>query len=67
MDITLSKKQEYLLELIKAPNEYEIYTVGSVQSGKTFDICLGVILYAQELYKHDPKGHYNGAIIRLDY
>lgn len=63
MNLTLSKKQKHLLDLITQHNKYEIYVLGSVQSGKTYDICLGTILYAQELYKHDPHGYYNGAII----
>lgn len=63
LNLTLSKKQKNLLNDIIAQNTPEIYVLGSTQSGKTFDICLGCILYAQELYKYDPSTEYNGAII----
>lgn len=63
LNITLSKKQKNLLNDIISPDVNEIYVLGSTQSGKTFDICLGCILYAQELYKYDPNTEYNGAIV----
>ena len=58
----LSKKQNQLLNDIISPNVREIYVLGSTQSGKTYDICLGVILYAQELYKYNPNEKYFGSI-----
>lgn len=63
LNLTLSKKQNELLKKILAPNVNEIYVLGSTQSGKTFDICLGCILYAQKLYEYDSKELYYGAII----
>lgn len=63
LNLTLSKKQQNLLNDITTPNIPEIYVLGSTQSGKTFDICLGCILYAQKLYEYDPKELYYGAII----
>ena len=62
MNIRLSKKQENLLNDIISPNKTEIYVLGSTQSGKTFDICLATIMYAQELYKYNPKEKYFGSI-----
>lgn len=63
LNIKLSKKQNLLLNDIISPNINEIYVLGSTQSGKTFDICLACILYAQKLYEYDPLGKYFGAII----
>lgn len=59
----MSKKQKQLLNLITSQNTNEIEVLGSVQSGKTYDICLGSILYAQALYEYDKETQYNGAII----
>lgn len=59
----LSKKQQNLLNDIKAPDIPEIYVLGSTQSGKTYDIALGTILYAQELYNYNKNETYYGAII----
>lgn len=63
LNIKLSKKQNLLLNDIISPNINEIYVLGSTQSGKTYDICLACILYAQKLYEYDPIGKYFGAII----
>lgn len=63
LDLKLSKKQQNLLNDIISPNIPEIYVLGSTQSGKTFDICLAVLLYAQALYNYDNKEEYNGAIV----
>jgi PBSX family phage terminase large subunit len=63
LNLTLSKKQLSLLNDIASQFINEIYVLGSTQSGKTYDICLGVIRYAQELHKYDPHKQYNGAII----
>lgn len=62
MGLKLSKKQKQLLNDIISPNKPEIYVLGSTQSGKTFDICLGCIMYAQELYKYNPNEKYFGSI-----
>ena len=62
LNLTLSKKQSQLLNDIISPNLNEIYVLGSTQSGKTFDICLGCILYAQALYNYNPNETYFGSI-----
>ena len=62
LNLTLSKKQSQLLNDIISPNLPEIYVLGSTQSGKTFDICLGCILYAQALYNYNPNETYFGSI-----
>ncbi len=63
LDLKLSKKQKLLLDKITSKNVNEIYVLGSTQSGKTFDICLGCLLYAQNLYEYDNSELYYGAII----
>lgn len=63
----LSNKQTKLINDIKSQNVPDISVLGSVQSGKTFSIALGVILYASELHKYDSSKIYNGAIIRLGF
>lgn len=63
----LSKKQIKLINDIEAQNIPDISVLGSVQSGKTFSIALGVILYASALHKYDDTRQYNGAIIRLGF
>ena len=62
----LSRKQEELRKKIIAQNIPKISVLGSEQSGKTFDICLGTICYAEELHKYDPVKEYYGAIIGWD-
>ena len=62
LNLTLSKKQQQLLNDIISPNKNEIYVLGSTQSGKTFDICLAVIMYAQVLYNYSPNETYFGSI-----
>lgn len=63
MEITLSKKQNKLRELIVNPNLPEIDVLGSTQSGKTFSCNLAVPEYAESLYKYAPNERFNGAII----
>lgn len=63
MEITLSKKQNKLRELIVSPNIPEIDVLGSTQSGKTFSCNLAVPEYAEALYKYTPKEKFYGAII----
>lgn len=62
MNLKLSKKQQNLLNDIISPNKAEIYVLGSTQSGKTYDICLSCILYAQKLYEYSPNEKYFGSI-----
>lgn len=62
----LSEKQNKLIHDVKAPNIPDISVLGSVQSGKTFCIALGIILYASELHKYDSSKEYTGAIIAWD-
>lgn len=62
LNLTLSKKQSQLLNDIISPNINEIYVLGSTQSGKTYDICLGCILYAQALYNYSPNEKHFGSI-----
>ena len=64
--MNLSQKQWKLINDIKAQNVPEINVLGSVQSGKTFSIDLGMILYASELHKYDNTREYYGAIIGWD-
>jgi hypothetical protein len=68
----LSKKQIALYNDIISPDIPNISVLGSTQSGKTYDICLGLIGYAKELYKYEKEQRlkssyvpreYNGAII----
>lgn len=63
LQVTLTKKQSSLLNDITSQNVNEIYVLGSTQSGKTFDICLGLILYAQSLYEYDPIKQYYGCVV----
>lgn len=64
--MNLSQKQWKLINDIKAQNIPEINVLGSVQSGKTFSIDLGMILYASELHKYDNTREFYGAIIGWD-
>lgn len=68
----LSKKQIRLFKDITSPNIPNISVLGSTQSGKTYDICLALIQYAQNLREYEreqrkTEGYvpreYNGAII----
>lgn len=63
----LSEKQLKLINDIKSRDVPEISVLGSVQSGKTFSIDLGLILYASELHKYDNTRDFYGAIIRLGF
>lgn len=63
LNLTITSKQESLKESIIAENVPKIFVLGSTQSGKTFIIAYSIILYAQALYKYDPKKRYNGAVI----
>lgn len=68
----LSKKQIKLFNDIISPNVNNISVLGSTQSGKTYDICVALIQYANELNKYEKEQRkqegyipreYNGAII----
>ena len=59
----LSKKQQLLINDIKGTTEQEIYVLGSTQSGKTYSIALGTILYSQELFNAYPEESFDGAIV----
>ena len=59
----LSKKQNELINDVQHTKEQEIYVEGSTQSGKTFAIALGTILYAENLSKDYPNEEFDGAII----
>lgn len=63
LDLILSKKQGLLFNDIIAQNKQEISVLGSVQSGKTWDIAFATIQYAQRLHEYDNSRTYNGAII----
>lgn len=63
MELTLSKKQQSLRNDIISPNIFEIYVLGSTQSGKTFVISEAVIEYCKALHKYNPKKQYLGAIV----
>lgn len=63
LNLTLSKKQLQLKNDITSQDVYEIYVLGSTQSGKTYDICLSTIEYCMKLHKYDSKKQYNGAIV----
>lgn len=59
----LSKKQNNLINDILDTTIQDISILGSTQSGKTFSISLGTILYAQELSKAYPNEEFDGAIV----
>ena len=59
----LSKKQNSLINDVSGTKEQEIYVLGSTQSGKTFAIALGTILYAKNLTKDYPDEEFDGAIV----
>ena len=68
----LSKKQINLYKDIISPDIPNISVLGSTQSGKTYDICIALIQYAQKLNEYEKEQRknpeyvpreYNGAII----
>lgn len=59
----LSQKQVNLIKKIRAKNTPKISILGSVQSGKTFSIALGTILYSEDLSNEYPNETFDGAII----
>lgn len=65
--MTLSDKQISLRNDIISPNVPNISVLGSVQSGKTYVICLSLILYAQELKKYEVEQRKNVLYIPREY
>lgn len=59
----LSKKQNQVVNDIVDTKVKELYILGSTQSGKTFSISFGTILYAQALSEACPDEEFDGAII----
>lgn len=68
----LSKKQNKLYKDIISPNIPNISVLGSTQSGKTYDICIALLQYAENLKNYEEEQRkdpnykprdYNGAII----
>ena len=68
----LSKKQIALYNDIISANKPNLSVLGSTQSGKTYDICLALLKYAENLYNYEKEQRknkdyipreYNGAII----
>lgn len=59
----LSKKQYNLARDVSQPNIKEIYVLGSTQSGKTYSIAFGSILYAENLFNAYPTEKFDGAIV----
>ena len=49
----LSKKQNQLRNDIVSPNIPNISVLGSTQSGKTYDICVSLIQYADNLNRYE--------------
>ena len=62
----LSQKQGKLIEKILQPNTTQISVLGSEQSGKTYAICLGCLMYAEKLRDYDRSKEYYGAIVGWD-
>ena len=67
IQIPKSKKQEQLFNDIISPNVPNISVLGSTQSGKTYDICLALIEYAQKLKKYEQKQREKDGYIPREY
>ena len=65
--LTLSKKQASLYNDIISPNIPNISVLGSVQSGKTYDICLALIGYAKNLRRYEKKQREKEGYIEREY
>ena len=63
----LSPKQEQLRNSIKSPNIPRISVLGSVQSGKTYDICFSLVEYAQNLRLYEEEQRKNPEYIPREY
>ena len=63
----LSKKQIDLFNDIVSPNVPNLSVEGSVQSGKTYDICFALIQYAQALSQYEKEQRKNPGYIKRKY
>lgn len=63
----LSEKQTKLFRDVASPNVPNISVLGSTQSGKTYDICLALIEYAQNLKKYENKQREKEGYIPREY
>ena len=63
----LSKKQLNLYNDIVSPNVPNISVLGSTQSGKTHDICVALIQYANNLNQYEQEQRNNPEYIKRDY
>lgn len=63
----LSKKQIQLRNDIISPNIPNISVLGSVQSGKTYDICGALIEYAQALKNYEKQEREKEGYIEREY
>ena len=63
----LSKKQIQLYNDIISPNVPNISVLGSTQSGKTYDICVGLIQYASALNKYEKEQRKSLEYIEREY
>lgn len=67
MNLTITKKQSELYRDIVSPNVPEISVLGSVQSGKTYDICLAILEYAKNLMLYEREQRKNPKYIPRKY
>ncbi len=63
----LTKKQLELFNDIISPNVPEISVLGSTQSGKTYDICHGLIQYASKLNQYEKEQRQNENYVKREY
>ena len=63
----ISKKQSNLLKDIISPNVPEISVLGSVQSGKTYIICMAFVEYARRLNEYEQEQRKNADYIPRSY
>ena len=63
----LSKKQNQLRNDIVSPNIPNISVLGSTQSGKTYDICVSLIQYADNLNRYEMDQRKNPNYIPREY
>ena len=63
----LSKKQIQLYKDIINPDIPNLSVLGSTQSGKTYDICLALLKYAENLYNYEKEQRKNKDYLPRDY